>query len=69
MQSQETERYPGKIVYDGDEASQMLSISKRTLDRARESGRIKFFKLGRLVRYRLCDLQEFAASLVEASAK
>lgn len=69
MQTQGTDGYPPKIGFDGDEASQMLGISKRTLDREREARRIKFFKLGRLVRYRLCDLQEYAASLVEASAK
>jgi excisionase family DNA binding protein len=38
-----------------------LGVSERTIDRLRRSGLLKAFKLGRLVRFRQEDVEEFLA--------
>ena len=47
-------------LLDQNEAAQLLGLSVRTLERHRLSGTgPRFTKLGRLVRYRQCDLVDF----------
>lgn len=41
------------------EAARVLGVSRRQLQRWRYQGRIGFLRYGRLIRYRLEDLEEF----------
>ncbi|WP_133408199.1 helix-turn-helix domain-containing protein [Parashewanella tropica] len=49
-----------KLLSSG-EAAQLLGVSKNTLCTWRSTGRhqIKYLKIGRLVKYRAADLQQF----------
>lgn len=46
------------------EACDYLSLSRRALSRLQGSGSIKFVRIGRAVRFRRSDLDEFIASCV-----
>jgi excisionase family DNA binding protein len=50
-----------------DDAGNYLGVSKRMMTRLVDERRIKFYRVGRFVRFRIEDLDTFAASgLVEA---
>ena len=50
------------------QASEMLALSERTLERFRVSGLgPKFVRIGRSIRYRHCDVEEWTASRVVGS--
>jgi excisionase family DNA binding protein len=51
------------------EAASVLRLSERTLERMRTSGlnAPKFVKMGRVVRYRVSDLEEWIAARVVGS--
>lgn len=49
-----------KIMVARREAAQMLSIALPTLDKLRREGRIPCVNLGRAVRFRVADLEEYA---------
>ncbi|MCU0792326.1 MAG: helix-turn-helix domain-containing protein [Opitutaceae bacterium] len=46
----------------------MLSVSKRTLEREHDRGRIKFVRIGRCVRVRPDDLAAYIASLAPSAS-
>ena len=48
-------------LLDPLEAAKMLSVSRRTIYRLRDLGKIPTVKIGRLVRFRLSDVEEFIA--------
>jgi excisionase family DNA binding protein len=50
------------------ECAELLRLSERTLERLRVSGLgPKFVRLGRSIRYRLCDVEAWIASRVVGS--
>jgi excisionase family DNA binding protein len=50
------------------EAAQLLHLSERTLERHRVTGTgPRFVRLGRLVRYRLCDLEQWLENSLRTS--
>jgi excisionase family DNA binding protein len=55
-------------LLDQREAAQILKISVRTLERHRAAGTgPRFLRLGRLVRYRASDLEEWIAHSLHSS--
>ena len=55
-------------LLDQHEAAQILKISVRTLERRRATGTgPRFIRVGRLVRYRAGDLEEWIANSVRTS--
>jgi predicted DNA-binding transcriptional regulator AlpA len=55
-------------LLDQREAAQILGISVRTLERLRVVGTgPQFCRLGRLVRYRACDLEEWVSKSLQKS--
>ncbi len=54
-------------IYDKKQAADYLKISERTIDYLRAAGQIACFKIGRLVRFRQEDLEEFARQQVTAT--
>ncbi len=54
-------------VYTLPQVARMLSVSKRTLEREHDRGRIKFVRIGRCVRVRADDLANYTASLPPAT--
>lgn len=50
---------PAKLAVDASQAAIMLSISERTLWALTNSGQVKHVRIGRMVRYRIGDLEEF----------
>lgn len=48
------------MVVDEDQAAQMLGISRRMVFEFRSKGELQYVKLGRLIRYRVSDIQAFA---------
>lgn len=56
------------ILLDQREVAQILKISERTLERHRTAGTgPRFCQLGRLVRYRGCDLEEWVRRSLRGS--
>ena len=47
------------MVVDEDQAAQMLGISRRMVFEFRSKGELQYVKLGRLIRYRVSDIQAF----------
>lgn len=47
------------MVVDEDQAAQMLGISRRMVFEFRSKGELQYVKLGRLIRYRVADIQAF----------
>ena len=47
------------MVVDEDQAAQMLGISRRMVFEFRSKGELQYVKLGRLIRYRVSDIQTF----------
>ena len=47
------------MVVDEDQAAQMLGISRRMVFEFRSKGELQYVKLGRLIRYRVSDIQMF----------
>ena len=47
------------MVVDEDQAAQMLGISRRMVFEFRSKGELRYVKLGRLIRYRVSDIQAF----------
>jgi len=55
--------------FDSEEASKRLGISSRTLKNLQKNGAISFVRIGRLIKYRQQDLDEFlSANAVPAGA-
>lgn len=54
-------------IFDKKKAADYLGISERTIDYLREAGKLACFKIGRLVRFRLEDLEEFAKRQVSVA--
>lgn len=55
-------------VLNQKEAATLLGVSTRTLERLRVTGNgPRFTRLGRLVRYRQCDLSDFIDSNLRTS--
>jgi excisionase family DNA binding protein len=51
-----------------DQASEWLSLSVRTLERMRVAGNgPRFVRMGKSIRYRLCDVEAWIASRVVGS--
>ena len=47
------------MVVDEDQSAQMLGISRRMVFEFRSKGELQYVKLGRLIRYRVSDIQTF----------
>lgn len=47
-----------------DEAAVRLGVSKRWMRRSVEERRLRFYKLGGTLRFRVCDLDDFLISSV-----
>ena len=45
------------MVVDEEQAAQMLGISRRMVFEFRSKGELQYVKLGRLIRYRVSDIQ------------
>lgn len=56
-------------VLDTEAAARYIGLAASTLEKARVSGALglKHVKLGRAVRYRICDLDEFLANRVRSN--
>ncbi|HOW25114.1 MAG TPA: helix-turn-helix domain-containing protein [Bacteroidales bacterium] len=57
------DNHPGKtgtkeIWLDNDEASQLLRVSKRTLQNYREKGTLSFSKFGNKIYYKAADIEK-----------
>ena len=50
-----------------NEIAEMLQMSARSIRKARQTGALPYVRLGRLVRYRVEDVQEFVANAVVAN--
>ena len=53
----ECKLYNGERIYDNQDLCLMLQVSKRSLQRYRDEGRIPFSLMGRTCRYRLTDVE------------
>ena len=53
----ECKLYNGERLYDNQDLCLMLQVSKRSLQRYRDEGRIPFSLMGRTCRYRLTDVE------------
>ena len=59
---------PCLILLDQDRLAKLLGCSARTLERQRLEGTgVPFVRVGRLVRYRLADVQNYLAERVRTS--
>lgn len=67
--AEQTSQQRNPIALDLVDAAAMLGVSPSTLNRLRVAGQVPYARFGRLVRYRLSDLEAYAAERVEASAK
>ncbi len=47
------------MVVDEEQAARMLGISRRMVFEFRSKGELQYVKLGRLIRYRVSDIQTF----------
>ena len=54
-------------VFPLPQVARMLNVSKRTLEREHDRGRIKFVRIGRCVRVRADDLAAYTASLAPSA--
>lgn len=52
---------PVPLAVRAKQAAKLLSLSERTLWSWTNAGRIKHVRAGRIILYRLCDLEEFLA--------
>ena len=57
---------PAPILVDAREAARRLSISPRTLFSLTKAGEIPSLKIGKSVRYRIADLESWAAQKANA---
>jgi excisionase family DNA binding protein len=48
-----------KNLFNTEEVCSYLKISKRTLQRKRDTGKIRFIQDGNLIRYRLEDIEAY----------
>jgi excisionase family DNA binding protein len=46
-------------IFDNDKAAQLLGVTKRTLQKYRDQGKISFIQEGNKIWYRLSDIEEF----------
>jgi excisionase family DNA binding protein len=47
------------MVVDEEQAARMLGISRRMVFEFRSKGELQYLKFGRLIRYRVSDIQAF----------
>ena len=50
-----------------NDIAEMLQMSPRAIRKARQNGSLPFVRLGRLVRYRVEDVQKFVADAIVAN--
>jgi excisionase family DNA binding protein len=60
---------PDSELFDYDSAAAYLSITKRHLQSLVSRRNVPYVKLGALVRFRKCDLDNWLASLVHEPAR
>jgi excisionase family DNA binding protein len=51
-----------KLFLNSAEVAELLGVSSRTLQRKRDSGKIKFYQDGRIVRYSETDIIDYMES-------
>lgn len=54
-----------KLLVDVDGAGQLLTMTRRTVERMTASGELPSVRVGALRRYRVSDLEEFVGNLGE----
>lgn len=52
-----------RIAVSLDEAAEMLGVCKRTLERERDAGNLRCFRLGRVWRVRVTELDTYVRQL------
>lgn len=51
-----------KLLVSEAEAAKLLGLCPRTLFALRQQGRLRFLRVGRVIRYSVADLREFIAA-------
>lgn len=46
-------------ILNSSQAADFLGVSTRTLQRLRDRGKLKYYQDGRIIRYRLTDLEDY----------
>jgi excisionase family DNA binding protein len=62
------ERTAVRYLLNPDEVAEFLGMSRGWIEREVRAGRLQRVKLGRSVRFRICDLESYAALKIEYAA-
>ena len=56
-----------QLLVDTNEAARLLSLSSRTVWQLQADGELPSLRVGRALRFRICDLEQFAENLARGS--